>query len=161
MASVESAASANLSATDMAAAKKLAAATVAKPVTKTGSTSSRSRSRGASTSASEASAVSNASSAAASSTAAVEADPVERFFLWGCELSRCRDTHVLQLPADADEEAESHRLSLKSAALGINAIEKERNVVEIRFLDAKGEEQRLSLASLTLGNAVGPDKVKT
>lgn len=154
MASVESAVSTDLSAVDMAAAKKLAAVTAAKPVTKAGSRSSRSRSRGASTSASEASTVSNASSAASAASSAAgagEADPVERFFLWGCELSRSRDTHVLQFPTDADEDAEVHRLSLKSAALGLNAIEKERNVVEIRFLDAKGEEHRLALASLTLG----------
>jgi len=144
MASVESAISTSA---DIIAAKKL--------VAKTGSRSSasRSRSRGASTSASEVSGISNVSSVA---SATEEVEPVERFSLWGCELAqnigtRCNDTHVLKFPEDADEDNEVHRLSLKSATLGLNAREKERNVVELHFVDTAGEEQRIAIASLTLG----------
>jgi len=143
MACVESAISTTTA--DIIAAKKL--------VAKTGSRSSasRSRSRGASTSASEVSGISNVSSVAAE-----EVEPVERFSLWGCELAqnigtRCNDTHVLKFPEDADEDNEVHRLSLKSATLGLNARDKERNVVELHFVDTAGEEQRVAIASLTLG----------
>merc|ERR1712180_207497 len=144
MASVESATPAVAApAADVIAAKKLAAKTGSR------SSASRSRSRGASTSASEASGISSVSSTVSSIPAGEE--PAERFFVWGCELSRHSDTFVLKFPEDADEDSEVHRLSLRSAALGLNAIEKERNVVELRFVDARGEEKRLAVASLTLG----------
>jgi len=144
MASVESATPAVAApAADIIAAKKLAAKAGSR------SSASRSRSRGASTSASEASGISSVSSTVSSIPAGEE--PAERFFVWGCELSRHSDTFVLKFPEDADEDSEVHRLSLRSAALGLNAIEKERNVVELRFVDARGEEKRLAVASLTLG----------
>merc|ERR1711962_773036 len=141
MAAVESAISTSA---DIIAAKKLVAKTASR------SSASRSRSRGASTSATEVSGVSMSSVA----SAAEEVEPVERFSLWGCELAqnmgtRCNDTHVLKFPEDEDNEV--HRLSLKSATLGLNAREKERNVVELHFVDTAGEEQRIAIASLTLG----------
>jgi len=144
MASVESATPAVAApAADVIAAKKLAAKAGSR------SSASRSRSRGASTTASEASGISSVSSTVSSIPAGEE--PAERFFVWGCELSRHSDTYVLKFPEDADEDSEVHRLSLRSAALGLNAIEKERNVVELRFVDARGEEKKLAVASLTLG----------
>merc|ERR1712083_608937 len=71
--------------------------------------------------------------------------------MWGAELSRSRDLHVLKLDEDVNEEEEHHMLLLKQVCLGINAIEGERNVVEIHTTDFSDKEQRHPIASLTLG----------
>ena len=53
---------------------------------------------------------------------------------------------------DADPENECHTLVFKSAALGVNAEEKERNIVEIHYFDREEKEVRQVLTTLTLGN---------
>jgi len=77
--------------------------------------------------------------------------PRDEFFMWGAELSRSRDLHVLKLDEDVNEEEEHHMLLLKQVCLGINAIEGERNVVEIHTTDFSDKEQRHPIVSLTLG----------
>jgi len=77
--------------------------------------------------------------------------PREDYFLWGTELSRSKDVYVLKLDEDVNEEEERHLLLLKNFCLGINAIENERNVVEIHTTDFSDKEQRHPVASLTLG----------
>jgi len=77
--------------------------------------------------------------------------PREEYFLWGTELSRSKDVFVLKLDEDVNEDEERHLLLLKSFCLGINAIENERNVVEIHTTDFSDKEQRHPVASLTLG----------
>merc|ERR1712241_1279333 len=59
--------------------------------------------------------------------------PQEEYFVWGAELSRSRDVHVLKLDED------------------VNEVEGERNVVEIHTTDFSDKEQRHPIASLTLG----------
>jgi len=84
------------------------------------------------------------------------AEPIEKIFLWGCELSRKNDTFVAKYPVDDTtdlEHEELHQLVLKGATLGEDAKENDRNVVEVRFEKASGEEQRLTVTSLTLGVA--------
>merc|ERR1711875_19801 len=78
--------------------------------------------------------------------------PREEYFLWGTELSRSKDVFVLKLDEDVNEDEERHLLLLKSFCLGINAIENERNVVEIHTTDFSDKEQRHPVASLTLGH---------
>merc|ERR1711942_159239 len=78
--------------------------------------------------------------------------PREEYFLWGTELSRPKDVFVLKLDEDVNEDEERHLLLLKSFCLGINAIENERNVVEIHTTDFSDKEQRHPVASLTLGH---------
>jgi len=77
--------------------------------------------------------------------------PAEEFFLWGTELSRSRDQVVLKLDEEISEDEERHLLHLKQVCLGINAIQGERNVVEIHTTDFSDKEQRHPIASLTLG----------
>merc|ERR1711942_345860 len=79
--------------------------------------------------------------------------PTEAHYLWGCELTRKNSSYVLPFPSEDDAEAENqeHLLTLKSATLGIDAEEGDRNVVEIRFHDIDDKETRAVLASLTLG----------
>merc|ERR1719403_122366 len=77
--------------------------------------------------------------------------PKEEFFLWGVELSRSRDQHILKLDEDINEDEERHLLHLKQVCLGINALEGDRNVVEIHATDFGDKEQRHPIASLTLG----------
>merc|ERR1712135_260661 len=77
--------------------------------------------------------------------------PQEEYFVWGAELSRSKDVHVLKLDEDVNEDEERHLLLLKSFCLGINAVENERNVIEIHTTDFSDKEQRHPVASLTLG----------
>merc|ERR1712133_26174 len=77
--------------------------------------------------------------------------PREEYFLWGTELSRSKDVFVLKLDEDINEDEERHLLLLKNFCLGLNAIEGERNVVEIHTTDFSDKEQRHPVASLTLG----------
>lgn len=77
--------------------------------------------------------------------------PRDEFFLWGAELSRSRDQYVMKLDEDISEDEERHLLHLKQVCLGINAIEGERNVIEIHTTDFSDKEQRHPIASLTLG----------
>merc|ERR1712243_486711 len=77
--------------------------------------------------------------------------PREDYFLWGTELSRSKDVFVLKLDEDINEDEERHLLLLKNFCLGLNAIEGERNVVEIHTTDFSDKEQRHPVASLTLG----------
>jgi len=76
--------------------------------------------------------------------------PSEEYFFWGCELSRSRDTIVVKLDEDADED-QRHLLMLRHVVLGVNAIEGERNIVELQTTDFNDKEQRHPIASLTLG----------
>ena len=71
-----------------------------------------------------------------------------------CSDRSCRknSTHAIKFPVDADPENESHTLVVKSATLGINAEEKERNIVEIHYFDREEKEVRQVLTTLTLGN---------
>merc|ERR1712136_299515 len=62
------------------------------------------------------------------------------------ELGSASDSSFAESTAD-----EGHMLWFRSATLGLDAVEKERNVVEIRCLDREGKEQRLQLCALTLG----------
>merc|ERR1711942_210801 len=78
-------------------------------------------------------------------------EPTEISHVWGCELSRKSSSHVLPFPADADPDNEHHTLVFKSAALGVEAEDKGRNVVEIHYQDRDEKEQRHVLCSLTLG----------
>ena len=64
---------------------------------------------------------------------------------------RKSSSHVLPFPADADPDNEHHTLVFKSAALGVEAEDKGRNVVEIHYQDRDEKEQRHVLCSLTLG----------
>merc|ERR1712136_230066 len=64
-------------------------------------------------------------------------------------VSRAKDSYTFRLPESAVDEG--HMLWFRSATLGLDAVEKERNVVEIRCLDREGKEQRLQLCALTLG----------
>merc|ERR1712168_1006422 len=77
--------------------------------------------------------------------------PQEEYFVWGAELSRSRDVHVLKLDEDVNDDEERHLLLLKQVCLGVNAVEGERNVVEIHTTDFSDKEQRHPIASLTLG----------
>jgi len=80
-------------------------------------------------------------------------ETTECYFLWGCELTRKNDSYVLPLPktTDLSLEPEEHLLTIKSATLGVDAVEKERNVVEIRYHDREDKPTSSVLASLTLG----------
>merc|ERR1711875_156339 len=80
-------------------------------------------------------------------------EPTEAHYLWGCELTRKNSSYVLPFPSEDDAEAENqeHLLTLKSATLGIDAEEGDRNVVEICYHDIEDKESRAILASLTLG----------
>merc|ERR1712142_28284 len=80
-------------------------------------------------------------------------EPTEAHYLWGCELTRKNSTHAIKFPVDADPEHECHTLVFKSAALGIHAEEKERNIVEIHYFDRDEKKVRQVLTSLTLGAA--------
>merc|ERR1712168_1559008 len=76
-----------------------------------------------------------------------DCETTETYFLWGCELSRKNDSYVLPFPdADSDSaaEMEDHVLTIKSLTLGVDAQEKDRNVVE-------------SLQSLTVDEEYEPD----
>merc|ERR1712135_274209 len=77
--------------------------------------------------------------------------PQGEYFVWGAELSRSRDVHVLKLDEDVNDDEERHLLLLKQVCLGVNAVEGERNVVEIHTTDFSDKEQRHPIASLTLG----------
>jgi len=77
--------------------------------------------------------------------------PQEEYFLWGAELSRSHDLHVLKLDDDVNEDEEHHLLFLKQVCLGVNAKEGDRNVVEIQTTDFSDKEQRHPIASLALG----------
>merc|ERR1712136_439066 len=77
--------------------------------------------------------------------------PQGEYFVWGAELSRSRDVHVLKLDGDVNDDEERHLLLLKQVCLGVNAVEGERNVVEIHTTDFSDKEQRHPIASLTLG----------
>lgn len=105
-----------------------------------------SKASGSSTDAADESLISNASSQGSF-------EPTEAQYLWGCELTRKNSSYVLPFPGDADPDYESqeHTLTIKSATLGVDAEEKERNVVEIRYFDREDKENRHVLASLTLG----------
>ena len=65
---------------------------------------------------------------------------------------------MAKYPVDAENEdpafPEHHQLILKTAALGADAIDKERNVIEVKFVNASGGEQTLTLASLTTGRNI-------
>merc|ERR1712243_540331 len=80
-------------------------------------------------------------------------ETTECYFLWGCELTRKSDSYVLPLPktTDLSLEPEEHLLTIKSATLGVDAVEKERNVVEISYHDREDKATSSILASLTLG----------
>lgn len=78
-------------------------------------------------------------------------EPTECHYLWGCELTRKNDSYVLPFPHDENCEDEQHVITIKSATLGIDAKEDDRNVVEIRYHDHDDKEARAVLASLTLG----------
>jgi len=94
---------------------------------------------------------SNASDASLSSNLS-EVELLEKTYLWGCELSRSNDAFVAKYPIMGElDYPEHHQLVIKGATLGLDAKEKERNVVEVRFQNASGEEQRFTIASLTLG----------
>jgi len=88
-----------------------------------------------------------------------EVEVQDQTFLWGCELKRSKDTFVAKYPGEGEAEypefhedyPERHHLVLKGATLGADAQEKDRNVVEVHFQTASGEEQRLTIASLTIG----------
>merc|ERR1711942_71563 len=82
-------------------------------------------------------------------------EPTEAHYLWGCELTRKNSSYVLPFPSEDDAEAENqeHLLTLKSATLGIDAEEGDRDVVEICYHDIDDKETRAVLASLTLGKA--------
>jgi len=84
-------------------------------------------------------------------------EPIEAHYLWGCELTRKNNCYVLPFPSgtagddDDDVENENHLLTIKSAALGVDAQEGDRNVVEIRYHDLEDKETSAVFASLTLG----------
>jgi len=78
-------------------------------------------------------------------------EPIEINHVWGCELSRKSSSHALPFPADANPDNEHHTLFFKSAALGVEAEDKGRNLVEIHYQDRDEKEQRHVLCSLTLG----------
>merc|ERR1712126_600444 len=81
-------------------------------------------------------------------------EPTEAHYLWGCELTRKNSTHAIKFPMDADPENESHALAFKSATLGSNAEEKERNIVEIHYFDREEKEVRQVLTTLTDGRDI-------
>jgi hypothetical protein len=70
-------------------------------------------------------------------------------FLWGCQLSRDSIIHALSHAGSND--AERHTLELKQAVLGGDAVEGDRNVVEVSAADADGTVHRHLLTSLTVG----------
>merc|ERR1712240_712142 len=139
---------ADSSASESAAEKitVLKAAAAKKVLPKRSTRGQRSSKSSASTDAADESLISNASSQGSF-------EPTEAQYLWGCELTRKNSSYVLPFPGDADPDHENqeHTLTIKSATLGIDAEEKERNVVEIRYFDREDKESRNVLASLTLG----------
>merc|ERR1712240_769549 len=139
---------ADSSASESAAEKitVLKAAAAKKILPKRSTRGQRSSKASDSTDAAEESLISNASSQGSF-------EPTEAQYLWGCELTRKNSSYVLPFPgnADPDHENQEHTLTIKSATLGIDAEEKERNVVEIRYFDREDKESRNVLASLTLG----------
>jgi len=78
-------------------------------------------------------------------------EPIEINHVWGCQLSRKSSSFALPFPADANPDNEHHTLVFKSAALGVEAEDKSRNLVEIHYQDRDEKEQRHVLCSLTLG----------
>jgi len=139
--------------------------TVKKVVKASGPTLRKRRSRGSRTSSTASS--SAASDATSGTDASLDqtfgnAEPTESIYLWGCELTRSKDTHVAKYPVHADtedeasedegaDETEYHQLILKGATLGADARDDERNVVAVHFTNMAGEEERRTLASLTTG----------
>jgi len=103
---------------------------------------------------SKSSAASSADESLVSNASFQDCETTETYFLWGCELSRKNDSYVLPFPdADSDSaaEMEDHVLTIKSLTLGVDAQEKDRNVVEIRYHDRDDKPTSSVIASLTLG----------
>jgi len=86
-----------------------------------------------------------------------EEDHVEvQYYFWGAELSCSAPTHKWQLFQE-EEECEDdmrHLLFLRQATLGVNAIEGERNIVQVTAKDFQGKTVSQILCSLTLGRGL-------
>merc|ERR1719462_1040106 len=84
-------------------------------------------------------------------------DHVEvQYYFWGAELSCASSTHNWRIfhPEDECEDDLRHILFLKQATLGVNAIQGERNIVEVTSKDYEGKVIRQLLCSLTLGQGL-------
>merc|ERR1712241_927100 len=84
-------------------------------------------------------------------------DDVEvQYYFWGAELSCASSTHDWRIfhPEDECEDDLRHILFLKQATLGVNAIQGERNIVEVTSKDYEGKVIRQLLCSLTLGQGL-------
>jgi len=88
---------------------------------------------------------------------AEEDDQVEvQYYFWGAELSCSAPTHSWKLFQE-EEECEDdmrHLLFLRQATLGVNAIEGERNIVQVTSKDFEGKVVKHVLCSLTLGQGL-------
>jgi len=84
---------------------------------------------------------------------AEEEDQVEvQYYFWGAELS-CSNPEYTWKIFNSEEECEDdlrHLLFLKQATLGINAVTKERNIIEVTAMNHMGERVSHILGSLTL-----------
>merc|ERR1719334_2765389 len=84
-------------------------------------------------------------------------DDVEvQYYFWGAELSCASPSHEWRIfhPEDECEDDLRHILFLKQATLGVNAIQGERNIVEVTSKDYEGKVIRQLLCSLTLGQGL-------
>jgi len=78
-------------------------------------------------------------------------------FLWTCELSKdtpmkmWRSTDVMELESEDDTDFVIHSLIVKTAVLGLKAVEGERNVVSVKTKGYQEQPLEQPILSLTLG----------
>lgn len=87
---------------------------------------------------------------------AEDKDQVEvQYYFWGAELSCSAPTHSWKLFQEEEcEDDMRHLLFLRQATLGVNAIEGERNIIQVTSKDYEGNEVSHVLCSLTLGQGL-------
>ena len=71
-----------------------------------------------------------------------------QYYFWGAELSCASSTHDWRIfhPEDECEDDLRHILFLKQATLGVNAIQGERNIVEVTSKDYEVRATRFNSA---------------
>ena len=76
-----------------------------------------------------------------------------QYYFWGAELSCSSPSHSWRIfhPEDEAEDDLRHLLFLKQATLGVNAIEGERNIVEVTSKDYEVVKTLSSLQLLSCG----------
>ncbi|XP_061194864.1 mitotic apparatus protein p62-like isoform X2 [Saccostrea echinata] len=75
-------------------------------------------------------------------------------YVWACELSKEKPTFVFSFKEeDEDEDYLIHTLFLKTAVLGISAVENERNLIQMETKDSYRKDLKAPIASLTRGKS--------